>query len=300
MHIPENLWQSLEWERFQNAVQNKAFWRQKEGAKALIIERKSHFLKFWKKPFWEIPRGPIGDTKCFSSLLEDILQEAKERSIAFVRVFPPECPSFWEYFAVPSGWQQKESPEIFPETTLLLDLSLSEDNLLAQMKQKGRYNIRLAGKKGVEVMREKSVDHFWSIIQETAKRDGFRTHRKSIYRQMLESFGENAVLLSAKDAEGEILSSALFVLSGATAVYYYGASKSTKRSLMSPYLLQWKGILWAKEKGAKHYDFLGISPEWAQNHRLQTVSDFKEKFGGQRVQYERGIDFFIPFRAAES
>jgi lipid II:glycine glycyltransferase (peptidoglycan interpeptide bridge formation enzyme) len=293
VHISENLWQSDAWEKFQNSIHNSAFWRQKGEAKALVVERKPHVLKFWKSPYWEIPRGPIGKKEDFSDLLESIFDEAKKKSIAFVRVFPPECDSFWEKIKSINSWKQKAAPEIFPENSLMLNLSLSEEEMLSQMKPKGRYNIRLAEKKGVEVCAESSVDHFWQILKTTAKRDGFRTHKKYVYEKMLETFGDNALLLSAKDEGGEILGAALFVFFGSTAVYYYGASKDKKRSLMAPYLLQWKGILWAKKKGAQYYDFLGISPENALEHRLQTVSNFKEKFGGQRVQYEGGIDFMM-------
>jgi len=76
-------------------------------------------------------------------------------------------------------------------------------------------------------------------------------------------------------------------------VYNYGASSNRKRNLMAPYLLQWKGIEWAKSQGAMVYDFLGISPENTPNHQLENVAGFKLKFGGTRVICDEGKDLFV-------
>ncbi|MEI7510829.1 MAG: peptidoglycan bridge formation glycyltransferase FemA/FemB family protein [Candidatus Peregrinibacteria bacterium] len=303
MIISPNLWQSDEWNAFQNAVGNTSFWEREKNAKALVITRKPHWLKFWKKAFWEIPRGPIGNFSDFPPLLKKILEEAKSQNIAFLRVYPPffsfgeelkNSPLFWESLEpLLKTYPHAPAPEIFPEHTLVLDLTQTEDEILAAMKQKGRYNIRLAEKKGVTIFEEKTTENFWRILQETASRDGFTSNKKPVYQKMVESFGENGILISAKDETGEVLASKIFVKSGDMAVYYYGASSENKRNLMAPYLLQWAGICWAKSKGAKVYDFLGVAPENDEAHRLKTVSEFKLKFGGKRVVCEKGIDFFL-------
>lgn len=295
MISPPHFWQSDDWMHFQLAVGNASFWRENGEAKALVIERKPHFIKFWKRPYWEIPRGPIGKEEDFSPLLFSVAKKAKEQGIAFVRVYPPyfeneKSKERWEGMLKNLPFPQKPAPEIFPEHTLCIDLTKSEDEILEDMKQKGRYNIRLAEKKGVEIFEEKNIENFWTLLQRTAKRDGFTTNKKAVYQSMIESFGENGILLTATDEEGDVLASSIFVKSGDMAVYYYGASSPEKRFLMAPYLLQWRGIQWAKEKGATVYDFLGIAPEEDENHRLKTVSDFKLKFGGERIEYLKGID----------
>jgi len=291
MIVAESVWQSDRWKNFQSAVDNKAFWIEKGNARALVIERSPHFLKFWKRAFWEIPRGPIGDSNDFDVLLNGICEEASKQRIAFVRIYPPRMEEkvFWSSLALSPTW--KSAPEIFPEETLMLDLTKSEEILLAEMKQKGRYNVRLAEKKGVVVREEHTTKNFWKLLEETAVRDHFCTNPRRVYDGMLRSFGEDRLLVTAFSPENDLLASALFVLNGENAVYYYGASSNTHRQFMAPYLLQWKGICWAKQKGAKTYDFLGISPEDKPDHRLASVSDFKLKFGGTRVRYEAGRDY---------
>lgn len=293
--ILPSLWQTIAWKNFQELAHNTTYTFTEKESSALIIERKSHWLKFWQPPIWELPRGPIGNKKNFEDLLQKIFSHASQKNIPLVRIYPPFGEEiFWENFSsLFSQYKNSLAPEIFPRHTLMLDISMDEEKILAQMKPKGRYNIKLARKKGIKIFVEDSLENFWNLLEQTTKRDGFTANKKYVYQAMLDSFGENAVLLSAKDETGEILASKIFLASGDTALYYYGTSSNQKRNLMAPYLLQWEGILWAKAKGAKIYDFLGICPEGDKNHQLSSVAQFKHKFGGQRVICDTGIDFHI-------
>ncbi len=306
MNISPSFWQNSDWKNFRKACGENTFHFEKNGASALVIEKSPHFLKFWKKKIWEIQRGPYGNFSEISELFTEIFAEAKKNNIERVRVFPPlGMPNFWEKMGddfsqkFPEISRVTSAPEIFPEHTLFLDLTKSEDDLFAEMKQGGRRNIRKAIKGGVEIFAEKNIENFWKILQETASRDGFTTNKKHVYEAMLKTYsnpeisGKNAVLLSAKDETGEVLASKLFLVSGEMGVYYYGASSNRKRNLMAPYLLQWEGIKWAKSQGAQKYDFLGLAPEDSQNHQLASVSQFKLRFGGERVTSDKGLDFWI-------
>lgn len=298
-HFPsvfgEHYWQSKEWEHAKKARGGEAFWMSYGNAKTLVIVRKAHPLKFWVRPFWEIPRGPIGSVEDIPKLLNDILQHAKQQNIPFVRVYPPfgtDC--FWEKILGDLSCSHfRTAPEIFPTNTLMLDISKSEDEILKQMKQKGRYNIRLAEKKGVSVEPVQNVDAFWKLMKQTTLRDGFRSVKRHVFVDILERFGENGVLLVAKDSDGDVLAGGIFTVAGDMAVYNYGASSNRKRNMMAPYVLQWKGIEWAKSRGAKIYDFLGISPENTPDHQLENVAGFKLKFGGIRIVCDEGKDLFV-------
>ncbi len=296
-HFTAHYWQSNEWEKAKKESGCRTFWFEHENAKTLVIERKAHWLKFWVQPLWEIPRGPIGEIKNFEKLLEKIIIEAKNNNVSTLRIYPPfGTENFWNDEYLQNFCEKnihKTAPEIFPTNTLVIDTSADEKDILMQMKQKGRYNIKLAKKRGVEIIEEKDISNFWNLMKTTSKRDGFRSCKKHVYEDMLKSFGDNAVLLTAKDETGEVLASALFTIAGEMAIYNYGASSNKKRNVMAPYLLQWKGIKWAKKKGATVYDFLGISPENDENHHLKTVAGFKLKFGGIRIVCDKGLDFIL-------
>ncbi|HIQ56641.1 TPA: peptidoglycan bridge formation glycyltransferase FemA/FemB family protein [Candidatus Gracilibacteria bacterium] len=292
-----NYWQSDAWKKAKEDNGCRSFWIKKNDAKVLVIERKAHFLKFWIKPLWELPRGPIGNSKNFVELIETVFFEArkKENNVGNIRIYTPfGTQIFWSnelFTEFLKNNKNKKAPEIFPTNTLMINLELEENEILAQMKQKGRYNIKLARKKGVVIEEEKDVENFWNLMLETSKRDGFRSNKKHVYSDLLQSFGDNAVLYTAKDKTGDVLASAIFTMTEGMALYNYGASTNRKRGLMAPYLLQWAGIQWAKNKGATVYDFLGISPENTPNHSLNGVASFKLKFGGTRIICDDGLDF---------
>ncbi|HID92219.1 TPA: peptidoglycan bridge formation glycyltransferase FemA/FemB family protein, partial [Candidatus Peregrinibacteria bacterium] len=247
-----NYWQSDAWKKAKEDNGCRSFWIKKNDAKVLVIERKAHFLKFWIKPLWELPRGPIGNSKNFVELIETVFFEArkKENNVGNIRIYTPfGTQIFWSnelFTEFLKNNKNKKAPEIFPTNTLMINLELEENEILAQMKQKGRYNIKLARKKGVVIEEEKDVENFWNLMLETSKRDGFRSNKKHVYSDLLQSFGDNAVLYTAKDKTGDVLASAIFTMTEGMALYNYGASTNRKRGLMAPYLLQWAGIQWAK------------------------------------------------------
>ena len=160
------------------------------------------------------------------------------------------------------------------------------------MKQKGRYNIRLAEKHGVMIEHADRDDpeglaDFMRLLQETLSRDGFSGNSTEYYRALLASRSGKSEGLYLAKKDGETIAAAILVIEGTTAVYYYGASTSDneKRKFMPAYLLQWEMMRAAKASGCQVYDFLGIAPEGTQNHRLAGVSDFKRKFGGREAVF---------------
>lgn len=177
------------------------------------------------------------------------------------------------------------SDSSIPQYTNVIDLSLSEDDILKQMKPKGRYNIKLAAKKGV-VIKEgdaSDIDAYAAILSQTAKRDGFFVNPVSYYRQMIECLPEVKFLLAYH--EDELLAGGIFTYTAQQGLYYYGASSNHKRNLMAPYLVQWHAIQIARAKGCRYFDFMGIASPDKENHRLKGVTDFKLKFGGSILKF---------------
>jgi lipid II:glycine glycyltransferase (peptidoglycan interpeptide bridge formation enzyme) len=192
----------------------------------------------------------------------------------------------------------------------MLDLTLSVEALSTRLKPKTRYNVRLAGRHGVEVVAGGLADlpEFHRLLAETGLRDGFAVRPMGYYRDTLECLGAHGWLLLAYYL-GLPLAALIVGVFGHQAIYLYGASSSRHRNLMSSYLLQWSAILKAKEAGCTLYDMWGVPPELfspeveetavAAEHQggLWGVYRFKRGFGGHLVSYPGAFDYvYDPLR----
>ena len=231
--------------------------------------------KFW----YYSPRGPVSPTPDF---IKYIAQQLQQKQALFWRLDPFIKPNQTLDL---SGLKSCTATQQYqPTDSLVLNISQSEEDLLAQMKRKGRYNINLARKKGVVIKKSEDINIFWNIYQETTSRDGFAGHEKSYYEKFLAlPYSELFIAESA----GTPIAAAIATFCGKKSIYYYGASTSDTayRPLMAPYLLQWEMILEAQKRGCMSYDFTGIAPEDQPKHEYAGISVFKWKFGGERHTY---------------
>ena len=180
------------------------------------------------------------------------------------------------------------SAEIQPVSTVVIDLSVSEDELLSGMKQKTRYNVRLAEKKGVEVTEgdESDLDAWYDLYIETAERDRIALHEREYYRMLFEMCrdrrGEDVDcrLLLAK-TEGQLLAGIWVFIYGSSATYLYGASSNEKRNLMPAYALQWTAMRLAKDAGCTRYVSFGIPSTDDPSHPMHGLYRMKTGFGGK-------------------
>lgn len=173
--------------------------------------------------------------------------------------------------------------KFIPPYTALIDLSQSEEDILQAMKPKGRYNIRLAEKKGVTVDEveptQENVALFHKLMEETTQRDSFAWNSLEFYTSFLQL--PCSKLFFARHEE-DLLAAAIMLGQGDVMYYYYGASSSKKRNLMAPYLLQWMAIRDAKQADYEIYDFLGVAGDDEKNSPLQGVTDFKIKLSPRK------------------
>jgi len=194
---------------------------------------------------------------------------------------------------------RKAPMDVQPPSTVILDLRAGEGELLAAMKSKTRYNIRLAARKGVELSidrqgpsERRSVEpalaEWYRLYEETARRDRITLHGQQYYRTLFTLAGDYGAggpelyLLSARHG-GEFLAGIILALKGKRAWYLYGASSDIKRNLMPGYALQWRAILLAKERGCRCYDLFGIPPDDDPEHPMHGLFRFKTGFGGQVI-----------------
>lgn len=180
-------------------------------------------------------------------------------------------------------------PPVQPLRTIVLDTEPEEQQLLAQMKEKWRYNVRLAGRKGVTVRVAQSVadvQAWYTILRTTSERDKFGIHALAYYEHAWRLFANNgqAQLLLAEH-EGQLLAGIFVGLFAHKAIYLYGASSNEQRQLMPNYLLQWEAIRWTKGQGARSYDFWGIPDTDDEDEAMAGVYRFKRGWGGRVVRF---------------
>lgn len=196
----------------------------------------------------------------------------------------------------------KAPRDVLPPDTVLIDLRAPEDELLARMHHKTRYNIRLASRKGVVVeegsMRD--LEDWYRIYLQTTARNRIEPMPLEHFRSVLAERGEGSaspvvprLLLARRD--DLLLAGILVALAPSRATYLYGASTREHRELMAPYALQWAAMRLAKAHKCDDYDLFGAAPRSGQAHALAGVHRFKVGFGGELVHREGCWDF--PFDA---
>jgi len=238
---------------------------------------------------------PSAQRQKAAAQLADKLKPFLSRNTAFVRFEPP-------WFFMDGAEQDIETEKLFlsagfrraaaavqPPDTVIINLNYSPEEILSRMKPKWRYNISLAEKKGVSVNTcgADDMDIFYSLLMETAKRDGIAVHGIGYYRTLFELCAQDKESVSLRlytaSHENDTLAAIVVLFRGKDATYLYGASSNNKRSLMAPYALQWKAMKDAKEMGCANYDLFGIPPDEDPNHPMAGLYRFKTGFGGQII-----------------
>ena len=193
------------------------------------------------------------------------------------------------------GWQYS-SDQIQFRNTVWVDLIGPEEAILARMKQKTRYNIRLAERKGVTV-RLGGVEDFnllYRMYAETSLRDGFAIRDENYYGRIWKTFLANLGAQSETplpcaqpliaEVEGEAVAAVIPVRFGGAAWYLYGMSREFHREKMPNYLLQWEAMRWAKQAGCQVYDLWGAPDEFTEEDPMWGVYRFKEGLGGRVIR----------------
>ncbi len=255
----------------------------------LLLERKLPFNQcFLYSP--EVVARP----DMLVELLPKLYRIAKERQAIFYRLellidkSDPLAEQWQSALAYTKFRKAFESVQ--PEDRQIVSLTPSEETILAQMKPKGRYNIRLAEKAGVlvrestEATRSNDIKIFYQLMQETAKRDKFAIRPLSYFEQLTEIlYQHNCGRLFIATYQNQPTAGALITLYEGVASYLYGASSQEFKQVMAPYALHWSVIEWAKTHQAHTYDLLAIRPPGDKKHRYDGITRFKQQFGGDSV-----------------
>jgi lipid II:glycine glycyltransferase (peptidoglycan interpeptide bridge formation enzyme) len=250
-----------------------------------------------------IPKGPVlpEADPTVEAALWDAIHRRSRRMRALALKVEPEWPDHdrarHEWLA---GYGFSPSTEyVQPRRTIMVDLCADEDDILARMKSKWRYNIRLAERKEV-VVREGSADDlgsFHALMSVTGERDEFGIHSLAYYRKAYELFAPlDRVRLFLAYHGDRLLAGLMAYGFGGYAWYMYGASDNEGRDLMPNHALQWRAMQWARERGCRKYDLWGITDaDDDASAALSGVERFKAGFGGEVVRYVGAYDYaYLP------
>ncbi|HUG35178.1 MAG TPA: peptidoglycan bridge formation glycyltransferase FemA/FemB family protein [Anaerolineales bacterium] len=267
----------------------------KEGAQILFRKMPLGFtVGYIPKANFDRPLLPEIDTVC------------KHNRAIFLKLEPDS----WENLT-PDTWIQRpersrrvelrtSSHNIQPPRTIIVDIRGTEEEILARMKQKTRYNIRLADKKGVTVRAWDDIESFHKMMLVTGGRDNFGVHSLEYYRRAYELFHPKGMCeILVAEYEGKPLAALFVARNGNRAYYLYGASTDEERKRMPTYLLQWEAMTWAKANGSEEYDLWGVPDEdeatleanfETRHDGLWGVYRFKRGFGGELKRAAQALD----------
>lgn len=233
--------------------------------------------------------------------LAKIIEVAKKRGAIMVKFEPNrrlDDKAINEISDLKNRFNLVKGKSLFTKYTFWLDITKSEDELLKNMHQKTRYNIRLAEKKGVKIIEDNSdqgFEDYWKLMEETTKRQGFYAHGKSYHRKMWTEMHKNggAHLFKAVFGEKVLTTWILFELNGV--LYYpYGASSSENRELMSSNLMMWEVIKFGKKLKFKLLDMWGsLGPEPDEKDPWFGFHRFKQGYGPELVEFLGTYDLVV-------
>jgi peptidoglycan pentaglycine glycine transferase (the first glycine) len=257
-----------------------------------------------------VPKGPLldwSDTALAAGVLDELERLARRWRVIFIKIDPdvyyaeaepadgaaalpattrfgrPVTAQAVAHLLQVRGWRFSNEQVQF-RNTVLLDLDRTEDEILAAMKQKTRYNVRLARRRGVTVRTGTADDlvTFYKLYLETSRRNGFLIRTPEYYYGAWGRFLDaGRARLFLADVEGETVAGLMLFTFGSAAWYMYGASSQRYRERMPSYLLQWEAIRYARAAGCTLYDLWGAPDDLEESDPMWGVYRFKLGLGGE-------------------
>ncbi|OIP06057.1 hypothetical protein AUK41_03530 [Candidatus Berkelbacteria bacterium CG2_30_43_20] len=302
--------QTQSWATFKSAFG----WKADTVGDVFVLSRQ---LPYINQLMMYVPEVMIHD----SSLLEKLVLFAKEKKPMFLRLEILNNVDGGNAEAIKQKLKEnhfvKAFEELQPEHRQIIDLTQSETDILHNMKEKGRYNTRLAQKKGVRVEITTGDDAtaleklkiVYDLYQKTADRKSISGRSYSYFEKLLENFKDEIILSIAytpattsppsviavppsviarstatkQSITSTPLAGSITLIHGGVASYLYGGSSLERKELMAPYLLHYEVMKYAKTQNCQTYDLLAIAPPDQPNHKFANLTRFKQQFGGKSI-----------------
>lgn len=252
-----------------------------------------------------LPKGPLldwQDQDLRKQVLADLAAEALRQGVIFLKIDPDvalgvgvegvencqDDPNGMRVTAEleQAGWHFSNEQVQF-RNSMFIDLTNSEDELLAAMKPKTRYNVRLAERRGVTVRIGASLDIplLYQMYAETSLRDGFVIRSQEYYQAVWGEFMKEGLAEALiAEIDGEAVAGLILFMFGANAWYLYGMSREVQREKMPNYLLQWVAMKRARQHGCSMYDLWGAPDNFTDDNPMWGVYRFKDGLGGTVVR----------------
>ncbi len=230
-------------------------------------------------------------------LLETARKLAKELGAIALRLEPlwQEKLDYLEGFA-------RAPADLLPSETLLVDLRLSETEILAAMKPKGRYNVNLSQRRGVEIeftADSQAIPLFYDVFSQTVQRQQFFGEPYGFFINLCQTlFAAQIAEIGLARWQGKLLAVMLVVYWGDRAIYLYGGRSAEHPEVMAAYGLHWRAMQRAKAKNCQVYDFYGFTRN--PSHGYANFSRFKSQFGGFSVTTTGARDCFFYDQLADT
>lgn len=287
-----NFLQSWNWGQFHQSLGHKIFrlgfyqHNQLQGL-ALLIK-----VKAKRGTYLECPGGPVIDWHKKSYLdvfIKEIKKIAVQEKLDFIRIRPNILATVENSQKLKSQGFIKAPMHLHAETTWILDLDKSEEELLKNMRKNTRYSIKKAQKLGVKVKKttdKQAVSLLYQLQMEAVKRHKFTPFSQAYFLKQLQAFkDDHQIQLFKASYQGQVLAISFIIFYGPEAIYHYSGSSNQLRHIPASYLLQWQAIKEAKKRHLKRYNFWGIAKDDHPQHRFAGVTLFKKGFGGRQLDY---------------
>ena len=249
--------------------------------------------------YLEVPCGPLvdwGDAETVKACFKRIGEIGEREKCVFVRV-RPQLLATEENLELLQKLGLKKSPmHLAAEHTVIIDLTLSEEELLTGMRRQTRYEVRRAQKLGITVVNGRSeadYKEFQMVQAQTAKRQGFVPPSLETLLALRRAFGRHATIYKAITAEGEAIAYGLVVCEGTEGDYYEAASTDLNRKLPGAYALLWQAMKDLKTAGYTRFNLWGIAPAGQPGHRYAGVTTFKTGFSDNVTEFVPAHDLVL-------
>ncbi len=249
--------------------------------------------------YLEIPCGPLIDWNnktVVKTAFKKIAEIGRRERCVFVRI-RPQLPKTSENLKTLEDLGLKKSPmHLAAEHTVILDLTKSEEQLLAEMRRQTRYEVRRAEKLSIKVDSSNSEAIFKEFHKEqskTAKRQGFVPPSKKALMAEREAFGDNIRIYRAVTEDGQPIAYGLIIKNGNEGDYYEAASTELNRKLPGAYALLWQVTKDLKSEGYTRFNLWGIAPAGQPNHRYAGVTTFKTGFADDITEFVPAHDLVL-------
>lgn len=246
--------------------------------------------------FIHIRGGPsFNNWLVFKECFSHIRNFAKERKVSFIRMSPPILKTQVNivHMIKKQGFIDTPIPLLDAESSWVLPLDASENDLLMGMRKTTRYLIRKAQKNGVVIKKtntQQAINELLRLYKIMTKEKGIVAH-KGISEEFFEFTKDSEGLIIEGYYNSKLLGSALILFYGSEGIYHHSAHLREEKEAPVSYLMQWEAILETKRRGKKYYNFWGLEPTGNKKHPWYGLSLFKMGFGGELRSFMRAVDY---------